>query len=342
MKRIISLITVVTLLLSLIVCNVPSSYAAKEQLEFTLTNAAGNNNEEITVELQISNNPGLYAFYFMLYYDTDALILRDYKLCDELTALGSLASTDDNLSADQYKGHVAERIIEEAFPTYGVDPTDKSMKVLIYEIDDIANFTFNGTALTLTFQIMGIAEAGDYEVGLIPDIGSIINADAEDVPFTWTNSIVRVGSTEVPQESAPSKDFEDTQKVETTETTNDDIIVISPDDTTETVTEPVETFVGEDGTTYYENEAGETVVYNEEDFAVSSDDVSADSESDSDISVDSEKATEEQEEEQKNNMTLYIIIAAILILIAVAAILASFIFKTKKAENADASDKEDK
>lgn len=341
MKRIISLITAITLLLALVVCNVPTSFAAKDKLHFSLTNAAGNNNEEITVELQISNNPGLYAFYFMLYYDTDALILREYKLCAELEALGSLATTEDNVRADEYKGPVAERVIEEAFPEYEVDPTDKSMKLLIYEIDDVTNnFTFNGTAITLTFQIMGTAEAGDYRVGLIPDIGSIINIDAEDVEFTWNDSIVRVGSTDVPAEKAPEKASDETQKVETTETTNNDIVVISPDETTPedtTPTVPVETFVGEDGTTYYENEAGETVVYNEEDFAVNSDSVPE--EDTSDISVDSEKTAEEEEKEQKNNMTLYIIIAAILILIAVAGVLASFIFKTKKAEKEDSENK---
>lgn len=337
MKRIISLIMAVTLLMALVVSNVPSA-SAKEQLEFTLTNAAGNNNEEITVELQINNNPGLYAFYFMLYYDTDALILRDYKLCDELAALGSLASTADNVLSDEYEGPVAQRVVE-AFPSYGVDSADKSSKLLIYEIDDVTNnFTFNGTAITFTFQIMGIAEAGDYEVGLIPDIGSIINIDAEDVPFTWTNSIVRIGSTDVPAEKAPEKVHDETQKVETTETTtNNDIIVISPEDTTTEQNIPVDTFVGDDGNMYYENDEGETVIYNEEDF-ISSDSVPEADATESDIAIDSEKATEEEEKAQSNSMVLYIIIAAILILVAVAGVLVVFIVKTKKSEKENSED----
>ncbi len=332
MKRIISLAVALVMLLSLIVCNVPSALAAKPQLEFVLTNGAGMNNEEFTIELQLKDNPGIYAFYLMIYYDTDVLILRDCKLSDEFAQIGSLLTSDSNLQADDFTGPVGQRVVE-SFPSYGVDTADKSMKLVEYEIDDITkNCELNGTALTLTFQVMGIAQAGDYTVGMVPDAESIINIDAEDVPFKMTNSIVRVGTTEVPAETAPTKDFDETQKVETTDTTANDIIVLDPDDTTteatEAVTKPAETFVGEDGTTYYENEAGETVVYNESDFETKAPTEGTDKDTTApDVGVD---GNEVAEEDDGNKTILWIVVAAVLVLIGVAGVLVTFISKTKK------------
>jgi len=343
MKRIISLITALTMLLTLIVCNVPSAFAAKEELEFVLTNGAGLNNEEFTIELQLQNNPGIYAYYLMLYYDTDVFILRDYKLADEFAQIGSLITSDPNLQADDFKGSVGQRVIN-TFPAFGVDAEDKSMILLEYEIDDVTkNCELNGTSITLTFQVMGIAEPGDYNIGLIPDMESIINIDAEDVPFKMTNSIVSVGTTEAPAETAPTQSHKDTQKVEdTTDTTASDIIVLDPDDTTANnapeVTKPAETFKGEDGKDYYKNEAGETVEYKEEDFETTPADPE-DTTTAPDLSADGEEIT--GEDDGKNNTVLYIVIAAILVLVAVAGVLVVFISKTKK-ENTDEEKAEDK
>lgn len=334
MKRIISLITALSLLLTLAVFSVSTVSAADDELQFILTNAAGNNNEEITVELQIKNNPGIYAFYFMLYYDTEALILRDCKLSDQLAAEGTLTTSDSNLSADDFEGSVANYLIDQ-FPVYGVSTEGKSMMILLYENESfMENCNFNGTAVTLTFQIMGIAEPGDYEVGLIPDVDSIINIIPENVPFSMTNSIVRIGSTQVPEDTAPSVNHDETQKVEDTkeDTTNNDIIVLDPDDTTaEDVTLPAETFVDSDGETYYYNEEGETVIYNEEDFTTPAEENTTSP----DIDVEQESTPEELDEQQKNNTVLYIVIAAVLVLIAIAGVLVVFIMKTKKASKED-------
>ncbi len=345
MKRFISLITALTLLLTLILCNVPTSFAAKEQLEFVLTNAAALNNEEFTIELQLKNNPGVYAFWFMIYYDADTFILRDYKLTDEFAALGELTTTEPNRDAEYYKDGVVSGRVVESFPSYGVDPENKNMMMLMYENESyLENCELNGTAITLTFQAMGIAEAGNHTIGLVPDAESFINVEEEEVPFKMTNAIVTVGSTVVPEETAPSQEHNDTVKVEPEETTTaSDIIVLDPEDTTAApvVTQPEETFEGDDGKIYYENEDGETVEYKEEDFTTPADKETDPGTGGADISPEGEENTSSKEEEKKNNTVLYIVIAAVLVLLGVAGILIVFISKTKKNENGEEPENKD-
>lgn len=336
MKRIISLITAVVLLLTVIAGSIPASSAANDELEFILTNAAGNNNEEITIELQIKNNPGIYAFYMMLYYDTDVLILRDCKVDPSLNESGEFSDTKNNQLADDLKD-TAPGYMLDLFPAYGVKTEDKSMKLLYFENESIEeNWTFNGTALTLTFQIMGIAPAGDYTVGLIPDpdcIFAIEGNDIKDVPFNFTNSIVRVGSTDAPTETAPVVDYKDTEKVETTEvTTQPDINV---DTEAPATIETPETFVDEEGTTYYyaENEKGETekVVYNPEDFTT------PESSNESDIPADSDSTGEDGDGSGAINWgkILGFVVAPILALLAIGGILLVFILNSKKSKKED-------
>ena len=62
----------------------PSFAADTDTLNLSMTNAAGYQNEEITIELNINENPGFSYLVFLLYYDSDTFILRDTELTEEL------------------------------------------------------------------------------------------------------------------------------------------------------------------------------------------------------------------------------------------------------------------
>lgn len=375
MKRIISLVFALVFLFTASVFVLPSSNAAGEKLNFVLTNAAGNANDEITVELQITENPGFYAFWFFLYYDSDTFILRDYTVNGELTAVGELVKSQDAMTADSIAGPIAKRVITY-FPSYGVDASDKNLKILYFEEKAFdRNVTFTGTAITFTFQIMGIANDGEYSIGLVPDHESIINCDGEDVPFTWQNAVIAVGDTTVP---------------DTEETRNpDDTVTPIPDDTDNNVTPGtetdnnntnnnnnnnnnsnnnnnnsndnqnkrpgsliVETFVDEEGTTYYVDSDGDTQVFDEDamtDPALYDTDVPetivgedgttyyVDSNGETHVYDGNSSGSNGDNSANKKNMTaLYIVIAAVLVLIAAAGILFAFITKTKKDDGSGA------
>ncbi len=275
-------------------------------LDFSLTNAAGKQNDEITVELKLNENPGLYAFYIILYYESDVFILRDIKYSEELTEFGEFEPTKANLSADELKGPIAKNALE-TFKDYNIDTSDKNFKVLMFTsngLDD--NTEFTGTVAAITFQIMGIAEDGEYTIGMMPAEGNFINGAMEDLSVTWTNATVRVGDEKVPEETQKTISFEDTEKPEdiTTETEKD------PDDTIKPVdsdTKEVET-----------DDNGETV----------------------EPVIDTEKSDVEGDDNKKEQTTMevfgqkipiiYIIIVILLILVAIAAVLFVILSKTKK------------
>ncbi|MBQ7500486.1 MAG: hypothetical protein IJT91_06295 [Clostridia bacterium] len=304
MKKLISLAITAVMLFALAVPAFAVNYVGN--LDFSLTNAAGKQNDEITVELKLNENPGLYGFFIILYYDSDVFILRDIEFDEELLEFGGFEPTKANLSADELTGPINTRALE-SFAEYNIDTSNLNFKVLMYTANGLDEDTdFTGTVAKITFQIMGIAEDGDYTIGMMPAEGNFINAKMEDLSVTWTNATVRVGDEKAPVETQKPITFEDTQEPEdiTTESEPNPDDPIKPVDT-DTETAPVT------------DESGETVK-----------------------PIDTEKDDVQGEDEKKEQTTIevmgqnipviYIIIAVILILAAVAAILFVILSKTKK------------
>lgn len=339
MKKTLSLILALVTILSFAV--VPS-FAADEKLEFSLTNAAGVQNDYVTVTMSIDSNPGFWAFEFGLFYDSDALILRKVKVNNDFGALGDFYTFNDttmNNLREQYDENIESgiiplsRIFRDA-PKFGVDVDSSYITVIEYESKDLTNDNkYTGNILELTFEVMGIAEDGDYNVTLVPDPASIINTSLtnDDVPYAWKNSVITIGTgaTAKPDDENKLVTPTDTVKVETTDnkedTENNDII--NGEQPT------VDTFVDDDGKTYYIGNDGEKHEYDsssvQEDLSSSSD-----SEKSDDINVDDENA----EKEKKDSAVLIILCGAAALLLVAAAVIIIFILKTKKENEAVEND----
>ncbi len=292
---------------------VTPSFAAKYvgNLDFSLTNAAGKQNDEITVELKLNENPGLYAFYIILYYESDVFILRNIEYNEELTEFGEFEPTKANLSADELKGPIALNALE-TFKDYNIDTSDKNFKVLMFTsngLDD--NTMFTGTVATITFQIMGIAEDGEYTIGMMPAEGNFINGAMEDLSVTWTNATVRVGDEKIPEETQKTITFEDTEKPDDITTDTEP----SPDDPIKPVDSETNAVVTDEG--------GNTVepVDTGKDEPGKEEDVKGD---------DEKKEQTTMEVFGQKIPVIYIIIVILLILVAVAAILFVILSKSKK------------
>jgi hypothetical protein len=309
-------------------------------LDFSLTNAAGMQNDEITIQLDLNQNDGLYSFWLLLYYDESAFILRDTKYNDAFLEYGSFEKTDDNLPVDRLKGDVAKYTLED-FADYNISTNDKLFKVLYFESDDLENnVDFTGTIATFTFQIVGIADDGDYTIGIMPGDESAINIDIEDLSVSRTNATVSVGTSKVPTETQKTLTYEDT--LDPSEITEQEAAPSREDvesKALEETTTPAETFIGEDGKVYVTNDEGETVEYTPETeeeakniTSESGDREPAETEAITDVEVTTVGAAKNTIKLFGKDIPLvYFIIAIILVLIAIAAVLTAIISKTKKA-----------
>lgn len=337
MKKILSCVLALITVFTACAAFAATSFAAEDTLDFSLTNAAGMQNDYVTIKMNIDNNPGFWAFEFGLFYSSDALILREVKINETFGELGEFYNFNDTIMnnlREQYDDDIEEgkvplsRIFRDA-PKYGVDVENSYLTVIEYESDDLSNDnTYTGEILELTFEVVGIAEDGDYSVTLVPDVASIINTSEknDEVPYTWKNGVVTIGSTNAkPVEDNKQVTPEDTVKVDTEK---DDETTA---DTQKEIT--IETFVEDDGKTYYIGEDGEKYEYDENspiqgtvDSTNISGDDSTENGDESDIKVDEGTA----EKERKNKTVLIIVVAAAVILIIAAVILFIFISKTKK------------
>ena len=162
MKKFLSALCAACLLVCSLTFTAPSAKAAGDSLDIVLTNASGVVNDEITVEMNITQNPGMYAFWFFLYYDSDAFILKDVKVNEALKSEGDLYDTENAATSDSVKGLIAKRVINY-FGSYGVDSAGKNLKILFFEGKSIyENTDYVGNVATFTFQIMGIADDGEF------------------------------------------------------------------------------------------------------------------------------------------------------------------------------------
>lgn len=319
MKRFFSLILACVFVLTATVFAATSVSAADGKLVMEMTNASGTPDGEITVNLELKNNPGFYCLAFLLYYNSDTFILRECKLGDSFTSVSELWDTNDNQTPDQLNGDVANGFLS-SLERYGVDGDYQFMKMVFVESKSLDNVNATGTMLTLTFQVQGIANEGDHTIGIMPDLtgGNMINIDGEDLFLEWTDAKISVGSNApVPAETEAKKEFS-----ETVEWTEGDSVTSAAEDSPSaedygygssvsgTIPEGADTYVADDGNIYYDDEEGNTVLY------------------------DPAKADESDDDEGvswfSQHLILIVVIAALIVLVAAAGILYAVLASKKK------------
>lgn len=313
MKKTLSLIIASLMVILAAALAFPSFAADSDTLDISLTNAAGLQNEEITIEVNINENPGFSYIVFLLYYDADTFILRNTELNEDFAEYLDIWDSKDNASADELTGPLAERI-RVKLKDYNISSSDKNFKLVILEPYGFDDITITGNILKFTFQIMGIAEDGEYTIGILPSDEDIINSEDEDINVTWTNANVRVGSEKVPEETQKAITYEDT--VDASEITedqgNDPSVVTDKDTSAGTEKEPVSS--SDDTTRNIDSQSSE-----------------ADTEKVTDIEIETNPSSEDKVEVLGTKIpVLYIIIGALILLIASAAILTAVFMKSKK------------
>ena len=162
MTKVLSLLLAVAMMLSLVTVNV----AAADELTATLTSPAavvGGADQEVTLDLVFSNNPGIIGTTINFSFDTAALEL--VKVEDKQAFAGWL----------------------------GWNGTGNKTNTIAW-LDDSAdsNNTFNGVAATVTLKVKASAAKGNYPVTLTVQDGSTVNADMADVAINLVDATVSV------------------------------------------------------------------------------------------------------------------------------------------------------
>lgn len=155
MKKIL-LLTVVVLF---IFC---SATVHAQDFRLTIDSTSAKNGETITLNLTLSDNPGIIAALFELSYDREKLTL--IKAEDKKLLPGAVFSQ-----------------------TY-----DKYPYIMLWNSSSAKNFTKNGVLATLTFKVNDNAKSGDAFVNIayIPD--NVYNVDLVNVDLNIINGIISV------------------------------------------------------------------------------------------------------------------------------------------------------
>ena len=145
--------------------------------------------DTVTVEFEISNNPGWYSFTFTPVYDTTRLALE---------------INNDNVwvNLDEMDG-------------------DLTLGTRMVWLGGDEDSNFNGVFMKLTFTVLDNAPAGEAEVSLSWNLGDLCNYDEEDVTPVMVAGTVTVDSefVETEAEDTTVADAEDTTAAEVEDTT---------------------------------------------------------------------------------------------------------------------------
>ena len=160
MKRVLSMILCVVMLFGLLAV----SASAEAEPTVRVSSAQAKAGDTVTLDVAVENNPGIYALTFSFDYDTTRLELK---------------SVTPN---------------KAAFP--GNWQTSKKGATWMSNDGDIAE---DATILTMTFEVLADAEAGDAKIEI--GLGEILNEDMDDIVFTSVPGTVTVTSGETPQPS---------------------------------------------------------------------------------------------------------------------------------------------
>lgn len=179
MKKTLSAVMTASLLLANS-CALP--VFAEGEPSFSVSNAKGKAGEEVTISVDISNNPGIISCLVKAEYDSEALTLKNASVKDfEAATFGPLNK----------------------------DPFTISWGDAIH-----GDNTTNGTLAELTFTINDDAEAGTYPISLSYDEDDVFNTSFDNVDFSTVDGWVTVETTEVSVEGITVSPAEKTLKAE--------------------------------------------------------------------------------------------------------------------------------
>lgn len=153
-KTIISLFTAAVMLSAAGVCQ---GALAAETPAFSASGASGEPGDEVTVDINISNNPGVVTFRLNVSYDTSALTLTGAKA--------------------------------KSFSSATFGPLQSPLSILWNESAS-PNNTANGTVASLTFKINKGTAPGKYSVNVSCE--EAYNFDLDDVAFSTSGGSVNV------------------------------------------------------------------------------------------------------------------------------------------------------
>ncbi len=159
---------------------------------FNLTDATGFAGDEVTMDLNVTDNPGIFSLVTLLYYDADVFTLTDFIYNDEVLAYGEFVDTPANLSEAELAGVFPPKALAK-LKELGITTSDKNYKVIYFEGTSLTeNADFEGTYATLRFKIAEDATPGDYEIGLQCVFGYIINVEGQDVDALYNPGTITV------------------------------------------------------------------------------------------------------------------------------------------------------
>ena len=163
--RLLSLLLAIVMMFSCVSTQQVTAYAIGNPT-FTVSSGTGNPGEDVTLMVDISNNPGICTATIWVHYD-EGLKLKSAS--DSRLLVGGLFGGDKTANP------------------YGLG------------WDDSANFdgdnNSNGTLATLVFTIDSSAAAGDYDVWITYNYGDIYNLDFDDFDFECVAGKITVKGT---------------------------------------------------------------------------------------------------------------------------------------------------
>ena len=162
MTKVLSLLLAVAMMLSLVTVNV----AAADEFTATLTSPAavvGGTEQEVTLDLVFSNNPGVVGTVINFAFDDTALELVKVENKEPMTG---------------YTGWNGK--------------TNLSNTIGWVDLMAAEDYIFNGVAATITLKVKASAKQGNYPVTLSADPKNTKNAANKTVPLTLVNGTVSV------------------------------------------------------------------------------------------------------------------------------------------------------
>ncbi len=161
MKKIISCILAVLLAISC-TCSVTFFANAMDSASFSIGSAESQAGGTVEVPIEISNNPGITSFRFVIEYDS--VILKLINISFKEAAQGFNTGTSQVYDSP-----------------YSISGYNSGI--------DISN---NGQLAVLTFEINQYAEEGKYDILLSYDEDDVFNMAGDNVPFVLNNGYVEV------------------------------------------------------------------------------------------------------------------------------------------------------
>ena len=160
MKKILALLTALALMCSMFVC-----VSAANDPTFQVTSAKANAGEEVTLDINVLNNPGITAMAVSIAYDSTYISLTEKATNCNLFSGGSVV-VGGNAAANPYKINWSE---------------------------DFDNFYENGVFAQLKFKVADNAPDGVYEIAISYKAVDVYDANMEEVTFATVNGAITVG-----------------------------------------------------------------------------------------------------------------------------------------------------